>query len=91
MRESYLTDLYVLTRYADFLAENYNAFWSRVIKHEFSESWSSLQDAIDTLRLIKRFSTMHVGFFESQLLEVREMLPNSLQGFLQHWHGRRMV
>src|SRR5438128_545954 len=55
VEEQYLNDLFVLDRYADFLSV-YGDLWDKIIKQQFSDSWSTLQDALDLLRTIKRFS-----------------------------------
>lgn len=72
--EDYLNDMYVLDRYVDFLS-TYGVLWEKVIDRHFSASWSSLQDALDLLRLIKRFSQIDVDFFENQLIELERTYP----------------
>ena len=72
--EALLTDLFVLDRYLDLLS-NHDLLWERILAQEFSGSWNTLQDALDLLRLIKRFSTLDVSFFENQLLELEQAYP----------------
>jgi hypothetical protein len=72
--ESYLNDLYVLDRYVDFLAD-YGALWERIHDQKFGDSWVCLQNALDRLRLLKRFSDIPISFFEVQLTELEKMYP----------------
>jgi hypothetical protein len=72
--EVYLNELYVLDRYVDFLRV-YGGLWEKVLKQQFAASWCSLQDALDLLRLIKRFSQIDISFFESQLTELEQLYP----------------
>jgi hypothetical protein len=75
--EQYLNDLYVLDRYIDFLS-NYGELWGRILSGQFSDSWCSLQDCLDLLRLLKRFSQINVDFFEAQLTELERAYPYSV-------------
>jgi hypothetical protein len=72
--EAYLNDLYVLDKYVCFLA-TYGELWQKIINQEFADSWCSLQDALGLLRLLKRFSTIDINFFESQLTELEQVYP----------------
>jgi len=72
--EAMLNDFYVLYRYTDFLIA-YSDLWEKLLRHEFSNSWNSLQSALDLLRLIKRFSKVNIEFFESQLIELEKTYP----------------
>ena len=72
--ESYLADLFVLDRYADFLGE-FCATWRQVYEKQFSSSWRSLQDALTLLRLIKRFSGLDIDTFEDQLIHLEKAYP----------------
>lgn len=67
--EQYVNDIFVLDRYADFLSA-YGDLWEQIVNERFSDSWCSLQEALDLLRLIKRFSHLDVDFFETQLTEL---------------------
>jgi hypothetical protein len=75
--EQYLNDLFVLDGYVDFLSI-YGDLWEKVVNGQFSSSWCSLQDALDLLRVIKRFSKIDVGFFEAQLTELERAYPYSV-------------
>jgi hypothetical protein len=72
--EAFLNDLYVLDRYVDFLGV-YGELWEKILNQKFAASWCSLQDALDLLRLIKKFSRIDISFFESQLTELEQLYP----------------
>ena len=72
--DAYFDDLYVLDRCIEFLAA-YGRVWRCIVRAQFSESWVALQDALDILRLIRRFSQVDIRFFESQLLELERAYP----------------
>lgn len=67
-------DLYVLDRCIDFLAA-YARIWRLIAQSQFTASWDALQDALDLLRLIKRFSAIDISFFENQLTELERAYP----------------
>lgn len=73
----FLNDLFVIDKYVGFLFA-YNELWSSIVDEKFSESWVILQDALDHLRLIKRFSSLDVAFFEMQLIELERLYPYKL-------------
>ncbi|MBV6519626.1 MAG: hypothetical protein E3K33_09365 [Candidatus Brocadia sp.] len=76
--EEVLNEFYVLSRFVDMLS-SYCDLWKKIIKMEFSSSWNSLQDALDQLRQVKKFSSRNtnqaVSFFENQLLELEKLYP----------------
>jgi hypothetical protein len=72
--DDHLADLFVLDRYVE-LCSIYGALWQSIIQQRFSASWNALQDALDSLRLIKRFSQIDVLFFEDQLLALEQAYP----------------
>ena len=69
--EHYLNDLYVLNSYLSFF-EPYCKTWKLILNQEFKESWNKLQDSIDLIRVLKKFSRIHLDFFENQLLELEK-------------------
>lgn len=75
--DAILNDFFVLLRFADFLF-SYSQFWRKLLNKEFSSSWNSLQDSLDLLRLIKRFSAINIVFFENQLLELEKAYPYNI-------------
>lgn len=72
--ESYLNDLYILNSQINFI-EAYCSTWRLVLMGSFTESWSRLQDSIDHLRTIKKFSKIPLNFFENQLIELEKAYP----------------
>lgn len=70
-------DLYVLDRCVDFLV-TYARVWRFIAQSQFTASWNVLQDALDLLRLIKRFSAIDISFFENQLTELEHAYPYSV-------------
>lgn len=74
IEDNVLNDLYVLERYTDFFF-SYAELWAKILDGKFSASWHSLQDALDFLRLVKRFSRIDVEFFETQLVELEKTYP----------------
>lgn len=72
--EDLLNDFYVLDRYTEFLS-SYVGLWGNIFNHKFTTSWISLQDTLDLLRLVKRFSQIDVEFFETQLVELEKTYP----------------
>src|SRR4051812_26389145 len=60
--EDTLNDLAILAYLADFLS-NYCTFWRRVANKEYEHSWMALQDTLDSIRLLKRVSTVDVTRF----------------------------
>lgn len=74
LEEELHNDFYVLDRYTDFLSA-YADLWNNILSQKFSSSWTSLQDALDLLRLLKRFSQIDIEFFETQLIELEKIYP----------------
>lgn len=72
--EELLNDFYVLDKYTNFLSA-YADLWNSILNQKFSSSWDSLQDALDLLRLVKRFSQIDIEFFETQLIELEKIYP----------------
>ncbi|WP_166671039.1 SEC-C metal-binding domain-containing protein [Modicisalibacter xianhensis] len=72
--ELYLNDLYVINALVDFL-KSYVRLWQNILGGHFSESWSDLQDCLDLLRVIKKFSDVSVEHFEIQLLALERLYP----------------
>jgi len=73
-QEEYLNDVYVLKQFVNFISF-YSGLWESVIKGEFSESWNVLQNALDTMRCIKKFSKLDLSYFEEQLIELEKIYP----------------
>jgi hypothetical protein len=72
--EELLNDFFVLERYCDFLTV-YIILWERILEGKFSDSWNTLHDLFDLLRLLKRFSNIEISFFEQQLTDLEKAYP----------------
>ncbi|MBI5791875.1 MAG: SEC-C domain-containing protein [Rhodocyclales bacterium] len=72
--DDYLNNLWVVDRYLDFISK-YGLTWESIVNQHFSDSWCSLQDALDLLRLVKRFSRLDISFFEDQVIELERAYP----------------
>lgn len=72
--EQYLNDLWVLQQYVRLFAA-YGLTWEKILNHHFTDSWSSLQDALDGLRTVRQFSRIDIRFLENQLLELERLYP----------------
>lgn len=75
--EEFLNDIFVINRYIDLLF-NYGLLWEKITTDQFSSSWDSLQNCLDLLRIIKKFSRINVEFFENQLLELQRLYPYNI-------------
>lgn len=72
--EEYLNDVYVLNQFVNFISL-YSDLWEAVIKGRFSESWDVLQNALDSMRCMKKFSKLDLSYFEDQLTEIEKTYP----------------
>lgn len=71
-------------------------FWEFVLHGQYYKSWCSLQDALDNLRNVKRFSdrdSVLVGFLEVQLKAIESVYPYQLFSstgiVFQYWNHLR--
>ena len=76
--EDVLNEFYVLDAFGD-IFKHYVQYWKQIIEQEFANSWITLQDALDCLRLIKKFSNPTkyyvYNFFENQFIELEKIYP----------------
>lgn len=76
-----LNEFYVLGKYIDMLS-SYSNLWEKIVNREFASSWDSLQDALDLLRTVKKFSNKNanqvIDFFENQLQELEKLYPYNI-------------
>lgn len=72
--EDYANDLFVIRRYIDFFGQ-YIDLWSEIYAKNFSNTWNTLQNCLDLLRLVKRFSSINMSFFERQLTNLEKAYP----------------
>ena len=69
-----LNDIFVLDRYV-YLFSEYGLLWKEIASSQFSESWRTLQNAFDAIRLIKRFSNIDVSTIEDHLCDLETLYP----------------
>lgn len=72
-----LNELYVLERYIDLLS-SYRSLWEKILAGEFSSSWQTLQNILDLLRTIKKFTRQQskiLNFLENQLQNLEKLYP----------------
>lgn len=75
--EQVLNDCYIAINFVGLLA-SCAAYWSLIIKQRFSDSWSALQDSIDLIRTIKKFTIAQpslILFLEEQLPSLENLYP----------------
>lgn len=75
--DEWFDDMYVLRRYIEFF-EHYGQVWRLVAEEKFSASWRKLQDALDALRLVRRFSQIDTSALEDQLVELEKAYPYNI-------------
>ncbi|TXH94803.1 MAG: hypothetical protein E6Q75_11560 [Rheinheimera sp.] len=78
--EARLNEAYLLQKYFCLL-KYLSIFWNRVELGHYYDSWWSLQDAIDTLRIIKKFyqpDSKTLNFLESNLTALESLYPYTL-------------
>lgn len=75
--ETFLNALFVSDKYIH-LINNYCRTWQLIYEEKYSESWNTLQNCLDAIRLVKRFSNIDVVFLERQLLELESAYPYNL-------------
>lgn len=69
-----LNDIFVLERYVLMFRE-YGLLWHQIADSKFAESWNTLQNVFDQIRVIRRFSQINVSAFEDQLLALETLYP----------------
>lgn len=67
-------DFFVLDEYLTFFSR-YGQVWKLVTHKKFGESWRKLQDALDSLRIVCKFSRIDISKFENQLLALEKAYP----------------
>ncbi len=70
--------LFILSVYVKMLQE-YLDFWGKIFKAEYPESWSSIQNILDLLRVLKKFNrdheTFNLKFIEEQVTGFEKLYP----------------
>lgn len=79
--DEFYNDCFIFKKFASLL-NSYAEYWSKVCVGLYSESWDTLQDVLDLLRLIKKFSrfdaTSLFKFLERQAQSLELLYPYSL-------------
>jgi len=77
-RDEVLNEVYLLNRFINLMG-SYSATWMNIAGSKFADSWYSLQDSLDHLRSIKKFSSgtgiRLIDFLENQLIELEKLYP----------------
>lgn len=69
-----LNDIFILETYVTFF-RSYGRLWWKISAGQYSESWGTLQDANDSLRLIRRFSGFTFTPLVEQLFALESLYP----------------
>lgn len=89
--DSFLNDIFILKRYLELL-KKYAEFWFQICDGVFPHSWDTLQDVLDLLRLINRFTefnkTLIFKFFEKQLQALEILYPYRVFASIEAIYGR---
>lgn len=89
--DSFLNDIFILKRYLELL-KKYAEFWSQIYDGVFPQSWNTLQDVLDLLRLINRFTefskTLIFKFLEKQLQALEILYPYRIFASIEAIYGR---
>lgn len=72
--EAHANDLYIIRAYIQFI-RNYIDLWRNIYTQNYSVTWELLQNNLDLLRLIKRFSCINLAFYEKQLTNLEKVYP----------------
>lgn len=75
--EDFLNDIWVIEKYIEMVSD-YCETWEKILDSHFTESWSSLQNTLDALRGIKKFSKVDISYFENQLTELEKTYPYNI-------------
>ena len=67
-------DLFLLEELLQ-LFEHYGKFWFLLANFKFTDSWNELQNAFDSIRLIRRFTDIDISGIEDQLYEIESAYP----------------
>jgi hypothetical protein len=79
--EEVLNEVYLLNKFIKLMG-SYSAIWMNIAGSKFADSWHSLQDSLDHLRSVKKFSKgtgiRLIDFLENQLIELGKLYPYNL-------------
>lgn len=83
-----LNDITILKTYVEFF-RSYGSLWNQMSKGRYSDSWRTLQDANDSLRLIRRWSGLRLDPFAEQLSALESLYPYKIfasVGWVVGWY-----
>ncbi|WP_322015283.1 YecA family protein [Paraburkholderia sp. J12] len=69
-----LNDIFILETYVTFF-RSYGRIWRKISEGRYSESWRALQDASDSLRVIRRLSGFTLTSLVEQLFALESLYP----------------
>lgn len=69
-----LDDIFVLECYVRIFGE-YGFLWYQIANSKFTESWNTLQNTFDLIRLVKKLSKIDVSALEDQLCALETLYP----------------
>lgn len=76
--ESAANAIWIVRKFSDFI-NSYSLFWNTLWLHDYKSSWMNLQDAMDHLRMVRRFTAdpefMCTDKFDRQLKEMEKCYP----------------
>lgn len=89
--DAFLNDIFILKTYLELL-KKYAEFWSQICDGVFPQSWDTLQDVLDLLRLINRFTefskTLTFKFLEKQVQALEILYPYRIFASIEVIYGR---
>lgn len=78
LEDLFYDDMFICKTFCRFLAAYVN-YWDTLLKENYPDSWNQLQDSIDDLRTLNKFSFIHKTivfcFFEEQLQSLEVLYP----------------
>ncbi|MEN6385642.1 MAG: SEC-C metal-binding domain-containing protein [Phycisphaerales bacterium] len=76
--DKFYNDCFIFKEYANLLS-SYAQYWSQICSNKYEQSWDTLQDILDSLRNIKKFTlfdkTILFKFLEKQALGLEKLYP----------------
>lgn len=89
--DDFYDDMFICQTFCMFLA-TYADYWTILLQKDYPESWNRLQDAIDCLRTLNRFSLVNktsvFRFFEKQLQSLEILYPYRIFASIEVIAGR---
>jgi hypothetical protein len=83
-----LNDITIIKTYVEFF-RSYGRLWYQISTGRYSESWSTLQDANDSLRLIRQWSGLTLEPLVEQLFALESLYPYKIfasAGWIVDWY-----